>query len=32
MTNVRVHQEGPEVLLVIDGRALQMPWNVALDV
>ena len=32
MTNVRVHQEGPEVLLVIDGRALKMPWNVALDV
>ena len=32
MRNVRIHQEGPEVLLIIDGRALKMPWNVALDV
>ncbi len=32
MTQVRVHQEGPEVQLIIDGRALLMPWNVALDV
>ena len=31
MRNVRVHQEGPEVQLIIDGRALRMPWNVALD-
>ncbi len=32
MARVRIHQEGPEVLLDIDGRPLQMPWNVALDV
>ncbi len=32
MNNVRIHQEGPEVQLVIDGRSLMMPWNVALDV
>ena len=32
MRNVRIHQEGPEVLLVIDGRALNMPWHVALDI
>lgn len=31
MNNVRIHQEGPEVHLVIDGRRLRMPWNVALD-
>ncbi len=32
MSRVQIRQEGPEVLLVIDGRALKMPWNVALDV
>ena len=32
MNQVRIRQEGPEVLLDIDGRSLQMPWNVALDV
>lgn len=31
MRNVRIHQEGPEIHLIIDGRALRMPWNVALD-
>ncbi len=31
MKKVRVHQEGPEVHLIIDGRALRMPWNVCLD-
>ena len=32
MEHVRIHQEGPEVHLIIDGRALRMPWNAALDV
>lgn len=31
MRQVRIHQEGPEVHLIIDGRSLRMPWNVALD-
>ncbi len=31
MQRVRVHQDGPYVDLVIDGRSLRMPWNVALD-
>ena len=31
MQQVRIHQDGPYVDLVIDGRSLRMPWNVALD-
>ncbi len=31
MQRVRVHQDGPYVELIIDGRSLRMPWNVALD-
>lgn len=30
-TVARVRQEGPNVLLVIDGRGTLMPWHVALD-
>ena len=31
MQRVRVHQDGPHVELIIEGRSLRMPWNVALD-
>ena len=33
MTQVRIRNEGTEVLVIIDGAlALQAPWNVAIDI
>ena len=32
MKRIRIGQDGPNVLITIDGRALEMPWNAALDV
>jgi hypothetical protein len=30
--SISVRQEGPNVLLIIGGRATELPWNAALDV
>ena len=32
MKRIRIGQDGPNVIITIDGRALEMPWNAALDV
>lgn len=33
MTQVRIRNEGPEVLVIVDGAlSIQAPWNVALDI
>ncbi len=30
-TSITVRHDGPNVLLIIDGRATELPWNAALD-
>jgi hypothetical protein len=30
--SITIRQNGPTVLLIIDGRATELPWNAALDV
>lgn len=30
--SITIRQDGPNVLLIIDGRATELPWNAALDV
>ncbi len=32
MKQITIRQNGPNVLLIIDGRATELPWNAALDV
>ncbi len=32
MKRIRIGQDGPNVIITIDGRAIEMPWNAALDV
>lgn len=32
MQRIRIGQDGPNVIITIDGRAIEMPWNAALDV